>query len=1019
MSPAVSRCGLRGMVPMALTAVLALAAASPAMGTTIKPRFVDPQTMPPAEAVNSSGNPGEEDELGQGVATTGLPPVVGDGTRKERGNTLRVRPFSSTGSYSELLGFTGATFGNTCTESEGKCFGAEPPDTQMAAGNNEVVEAVNNNIFVFSKGGKELAAYPIANIFQPPKQTVGVTDPKIVFDPTTGDYYLLEMVCEKEGCGGSTWTHMGISLAISSDPQIGWTVYDYLNNGEELQDQEKLGFSADKITFAVNQYGCKCGAGSKFKQENVVVIQKSDAVAGKSITPAVYSANSTSSYIFDSMPTTPVNASTSDNTQYVVWDGQATSSNEMALIRITGTPDEKNVNFTGSVTKIGMANQSAPPAPVQPGGTFSGDKQNFQSAMVQGNDLWAVATDGCTPNYPSADTEARDCTRLVEVNLASNSVTTDTDLGTDGTYRTRPSVTKDSAGHLYLGFTISSSTQYPTAALDATALPIPSVLTRTDLASGGEKYTGGRWGDYSGTQQDPSDTKDVWTAQEFGACTSCSFKFGGEWATEVAQFTFAEPKVTSISPTKGSTEGGTTVDIYGLEFAKGATTVRFGPNASPTVTWVDSTHIRAVSPPGGPGKVHVTAQTGAGESEESAADEFTYVSPAPPEATIESPSGGGTYKVGAVVPTKFSCTEGEFGPGLESCTDSNGSSSGTGALNTSALGEPEYTVTATSKDGKHGTANIKYTVAAPPEATIESPSGGGIYQQGEVVPTKFSCKDGAFGPGIEACKDSNGGSGTSGTLNTSTVGEHEYTVTAESKDGQTGTANLKYTVALKLNAGTTICNSLYFGTGATVEVPAGGHCTLLAGTTITGNVQALKSGGVLVDEGAVIGGTLELDNAASIQLYGGGSIAGNLVVTGITGAPKAGDNALCDTTIHGYIHIFNNGPSSPIDIGDAGACSGKPGLTSAGLMQVDGNGANITIAGNTLAGYLHVWVNLSKLTVSANTANNIQVNSNTGGVGSTLTGNTSHQACELAANSPKIAGASNKAKAANSCNRNA
>jgi hypothetical protein len=230
---------------------------------------------------------------------------------------------------------------------------------------------------------------------------------------------------------------------------------------------------------------------------------------------------------------------------------------------------------------------------------------------------------------------------------------------------------------------------------------------------------------------------------------------------------------------------------------------------------------------------------------------------------------------------------------------------------------------------------------------------------------------------------------------------------------------LKYTVALKLNPGTTSCNGVYFGSGATVQVPAGGHCTLLPGTKVTGNVQALRSGGVLVDEGAVIGGSLELEDAASIELYGGGSITGNLVVTGLTSAPEAGDNALCDTTIHGYTHVFSNGPHSLIDIGDTGACAGKPGLTSTGLMQVDGNAANITIAGNTLAGYLHVWVNRSKLTVSKNTASNIQVNSNSGGAGSTLLGNTSLHACELAANSPKIEGAFNSAKTANTCNRNA
>src|SRR5207247_10871431 len=140
--------------------------------------------------------------------------------------------------------------------------------------------------------------------------------------------------------------------------------YDDLNDGQNLQDQEKLGFSGDKITFAVNEYNCKCGSGNMFLQENIVVIQKSDAVAGNTITPVVFSANSFSSYIFDSMPTTPVNASTSDNAQYVVWDKQLTSNNQMAVIRITGTPNGGNVNFTGNVQTIGIANQTAPPTPV-------------------------------------------------------------------------------------------------------------------------------------------------------------------------------------------------------------------------------------------------------------------------------------------------------------------------------------------------------------------------------------------------------------------------------------------------------------------------------------------------------------------------------------------------------------------------------------------------------------------------------------------------------------------------------
>src|SRR5262249_5061939 len=158
------------------------------------------------------------------------------------------------------------------------------------------------------------------------------------------------------------------------------------------------------------------------------------------------------------------------------------------------------------------------------------------------------------------------------------------------------------------------------------------------------------------------------------------------------------------------------------------------------------------------------------------------------------------------------------------------------------LGPHTFTVTAKDTDGQTTTETHTYTVAAPPTATIASPASGGVYELNEVVPTSFSCTEGAFGPGIASCTDSNGASSPSGTLNTSTTGIGQtYTVNAVSKDGQTGSATISYTVALRLSPGTTTCNGIYFGSGKEVVVPTGAVCTLLAGTKISGNVR-IKQG---------------------------------------------------------------------------------------------------------------------------------------------------------------------------------
>lgn len=270
---------------------------------------------------------------------------------------------------------------------------------------------------------------------------------------------------------------------------------------------------------------------------------------------------------------------------------------------------------------------------------------------------------------------------------------------------------------------------------------------------------------------------------------------GTATAASCATYGISPPSVTITTPPNGSLYSyGQVVDAeYLCTPAAGATlksctgTV---PNGAPISTTTGPSNTFSV-----------TAEDTDGQKETVT---HTYtVTPAVPKATISAPAAGGIYKLGEVVSTKFSCVEGALGPGLESCDDDNGTntvSGGSGTLDTSTLGPHTYTVTAKSKDGRTATAAISYTVAAPPTATIEAPPSGGIYKQGEIVATMFSCEEGAFGPGLESCTDTNGATSGVGALNTSFgVGPATYEVTAKSKDGQSATASVKYMVVTACN----------------------------------------------------------------------------------------------------------------------------------------------------------------------------------------------------------------------------
>jgi len=139
----------------------------------------------------------------------------------------------------------------------------------------------------------------------------------------------------------------------------------------------------------------------------------------------------------------------------------------------------------------------------------------------------------------------------------------------DSTYRWMPSLAVDKSGNMAIGYSVSSTSVYPSIRYAGRLINDPlGVLgqTETSLVAGTGSQTkngAGRWGDYSSMTVDPVDDCTFWYTTEYYTAS------GTNWQTRIGSFKFpscggpppptATPSptpVASYTPTATSTPGG-------------------------------------------------------------------------------------------------------------------------------------------------------------------------------------------------------------------------------------------------------------------------------------------------------------------------------------------------------------------------------------------------------------------------------------------------------------------------------
>jgi hypothetical protein len=405
-----------------------------------------------------------------------------------------------------------------------------PPDTQVAAGPDYLVEMVNSSGSVWDKSGTLLKLFDLNAFFAVPP-AYSFSDPRILYDGDSQRWFASGVAFVPSTLASV----VVIDVSTTSNPLDKWVQYSAANSSNLTHDQPKIGVSSDKVVLSWNDFL----NGLSFLGQSTWVFQKSQMVAGTPANGVAIGPDSTRQSLV------PAVQLTSNSAEYIVYNRGAS----VGVVTITGTPLLGNVVWNES--DPAAAPTSAPPTADQPGmpGSIATNDDRFLTAVWENGILWTGGNDGCVPG---GDTVRRPCSRLIQVFTSTATINQDFDIATTGGGLYYPAFALDGNGAMYVVYNISSSTQYVGVRITgqlAGAAPQTLAGAQT-IRSGDTTYnmnpcfgtTGAsRWGDYAGAAIDPQNPTDVWVASEYAAIgTSTNPSTAGcAWGTFVARLTFA------------------------------------------------------------------------------------------------------------------------------------------------------------------------------------------------------------------------------------------------------------------------------------------------------------------------------------------------------------------------------------------------------------------------------------------------------------------------------------------------
>jgi len=394
-----------------------------------------------------------------------------------------------------------------------------PPDNALAASASDIVMAENDVFEITSLSGAVIQApESLSSFFSPVAGGLTLTDPRALFDPTSGRFIVTVDALTLDAFGDVTGSAVLYAISSTTGP-TGWT-YGKVNTTYNINgtatwaDQPTISSNGTNLYVTSAQFGVSSG---QYVANAVTIIPLSGGAATS------FNLGSAADY----RP-----AAVSGGSYFVGYTGDSLS----LLFNSNGSNSFTSSSISLGSIDVGSGTYTA----AQQGSSVlldAGDNQ-VASTAIAGNYLYAVFE-----VVPPGGTQP--AVHWVKIDLSNNSVAAQgTIAGPGGAAAFNPSIAVDGNGDVLVNYTVSSSTMDPAAYASVMPAGTSSFLAPVLYGSSAAPETADfgvtnnviRWGDYSSAVADPAAANTFVVSNEL-VPSAQSASNDAPWTTVTAEIT--------------------------------------------------------------------------------------------------------------------------------------------------------------------------------------------------------------------------------------------------------------------------------------------------------------------------------------------------------------------------------------------------------------------------------------------------------------------------------------------------